>query len=46
MTVVIWMDRCPFCKTGHYTDQKCKGDTEIIMRLWGGSSKGIIKGRI
>jgi len=23
MSVVLWMDDCIFCHTGHYTDQDC-----------------------
>ena len=26
MAVVLWMDKCPFCNTGHWTDQECEGD--------------------
>ena len=25
MTVVLWMNKCPFCGEGHYTDQDCDG---------------------
>ena len=36
MTVVLHMEQCPFCKTEHWTDQKCEGDNEDIQRLYAG----------
>jgi len=29
MTVVLYMDKCIFCGTGHYTDQECNEDNGI-----------------
>lgn len=36
MTVVLYMEECPFCKGKHWTDQDCKGEINSSNKLYGG----------